>query len=203
MGLGVAWLERQVSRRAQSWLVVGLIVSLVVVPPLYTVAPDVLRSVGVDDKAFGIPQIGTGVRDGLRYYLNPNKRGDHEAEDFGRNVLANLPPNALILAEWYTDTDEYFVLRYYTAVESLRPDITIEGWPTVDPFQFDPALSSTLIDESISHRPIYLASLDPKFYFTAGSLQALCITPDYNLYRIYSMALRVDKNCLSISAESP
>jgi hypothetical protein len=199
MGLGVAWLERRISRKVRSWIVVGLIVSLVVMPPLYAVAPGLLRSVGMDDSAFGIPQIGTGVRDGLRYYLNPNKRGDHEAEDFGRNVLANLPPDALILAEWYTDTDEYFVLRYYTAVEELRPDITIEGWPTVDPFQFDLALSSTLIEQALTHRPVYLASLNSAFYSTATLSQHTCITPEHNLYRIHFTRPITETNCLTIS----
>lgn len=70
----------------------------------------------------GIPQIGTGVRDGLAYYINPNKHADFDAYNFGYATLEKLAPNSIVLAEWYTDTDEYFILRYFIKVKGLRRD---------------------------------------------------------------------------------
>jgi len=49
-------------------------------------------------------------------------RHDREAVDFGRAVMAQSPPNALI----HTATDAHtFALWYYRHAEGLRPDLTI------------------------------------------------------------------------------
>ncbi len=184
IGMGADYLLTRVWPQRRRLLTAVLAASILVMPLLYATAPTLLRAVGVDDAAFGVPQIGTGVRDGLAYYITPNKRGDTAAADFGRAVLDNLPSDALVLAEWYVDTDEYFVLRYFAVVEGLRPDLEMLGWPTVDPFSFDPALAVTAVETALPVRPVYLASLSEEFYAASELLARYCIVPEHSLYRV-------------------
>lgn len=185
IAMGIAQLERKLwpDRR---WIVGAVLaLPLLVTPLFYAAAPDLLRSVGVTEETFGVPQIGTGVRDGLEYYLNPNKNGDIGAYAFGVQTLGALPPDALVLAQWYTDTDEYFVLRYFSVVKGQRPDVTLIGWPTVDPFTFDLQLAREKIAAEGDRRPVYLASLSEEFYGASTLLDEYCIVPEHNLYRVY------------------
>jgi hypothetical protein len=153
-------------------------------PLLYGVAPAAMRAAGLDDASLGIPVIGTGIRDGLTYYINPNKRGDDLAYRFGVETLEHLPPDSLVLAEWYTDTDEYFVFRYFMVVEGRRPDVEVVGWPTDDPFHFDSATAVRLVDDSIGRRPVYLASLSESFYAASTLAARYCIVVEHQLYRL-------------------
>lgn len=197
IAMGVAQLELKAwpDRR---WVIdIILALSLLIIPLFYDAAPGTLRAAGVTEADFGIPQIGTGTRDGLKYYLNPNKFKDVAADAFGLQTLASLPPNSLVLAEWYTDTDEYFVLRYYVVVAGLRPDVEIAGWPTEDPFTFDPQLARDKIAAELPNRPIYLASLDEGFYAASEILANYCVVEEYNLYRIFPKDAPGQQSCLT------
>jgi hypothetical protein len=194
---GQAWLA---SRRRL--LFAALALPILLTPLFYSAAPDLLRAVGISEKEFGVPQIGTGVRDGLAYYVDPNKRGNVDALVFGYETLANLPPDAVVIAEWYTDTDEYFVLRHFAVVEQMRPDVTLLGWPTEDPFTFDPALVTSTVAAELPDRPVYLASLSGRFYAADSLLEATCIVPEHNLYRVYPLAKADGRDCLSQQAAS-
>lgn len=196
MALGADFLLVEVWPARQRLLAAVYTASVLIMPLLYSAAPDLLRAGGIDDAAFGVPQIGTGMRDGLAYYVIPSKRGDTAAADFGREVLDNLPPDALLLAEWYVDTDEYFVLRYFAVVEGLRADVEILGWPTEDPFSFDPALAVTAVDTAVTTRPVYLASLSEEFYAASDLLARYCIVPEHGLYRVLARADGVERPCL-------
>jgi hypothetical protein len=121
----------------------------------------------------------------LAYYINPNKRGDYGAYDFGSQVISDLAPNALVIAEWYTDTDEYFILRYFTKVDSVRSDITVVGWPTQDPFSFDSRLALETIQDSFPNHPVYLASLSDGFYGASQLIEMYCVVPENKMYRLY------------------
>ncbi len=57
------------------------VTAVAVVSPvaIYAVMPRALRAAGFDDAAVGIPPVGTGGRDGIEYFLNPNHRGDDSA----------------------------------------------------------------------------------------------------------------------------
>jgi hypothetical protein len=107
-----------------------------------------------------------------------------------------------VIAEWYTDTDEYFVLRYFNKVEGMRPDVTIFGWMTVAPASFDPQLVLDVIEDSISDRPVYLASLSEKFYVSSKLLEKYCIVPENNLYRLYPET-DYTRKCLGVEAITP
>lgn len=173
--------------------VLGLL--LLATPFFYTALPRLAQKYGVKDASIGIPEIGVGVRNGLAYYINPNKRGDDRAYKFGYETVSNLAPGSVVIAEWYTDTDEYFILRYFTRIEDLRPDVTVVGWPTHDPFSFDSRLVLYLIEESYPEHPVYLASLSERFYAASELVERYCIVAENHLYRLYPKGIN-RLNCL-------
>jgi hypothetical protein len=203
VAMGIARLAtKAVSGSQRKYLFAALSLPILLTPLLYSATGDLMRAGGVSEDAFGIPQIGTGVRDGLAYYVDPNKAGDVSALIFGYETLANLPPDSAVIAQWYTDTDEYFVLRYFQVVEAKRPDITLLGWPTEDPFVFDPGLVSEAINVNLASKPLYLASLSEQFYAAPDLLKNYCIVEEHTLYRVYPLAEAGDHACLTPSAVS-
>jgi len=185
MGIGSAHALNLLPGKWRLLLPVMLGILLLATPFFYNALPRLAERNGLNDATIGIPEIGVGVRDGLAYYINPNRRGDYRAYDFGVQTLANLAPGSVVIAEWYTDTDEYFILRYFTGVKKMRSDITVLGWPTQDPFSFDSRLALDVIEDSIPEHPIYLASLSDKFYASSKLIEIYCIVPENNLYRLY------------------
>lgn len=158
---------------------------MLITPTVYAGIPDWVATLGITDETLNIPQVGvTGVRSGIEYYINPNKRGDWAAYQFGEDTFLNLPPDALIISEWYTDLDEYLVFNYFSSIEGRRPDIEIFSWLTVDPFSFDAQIVVDTIESQISIRPVYLASLSEEFYNASYLIANYCIYPHLNLYRI-------------------
>lgn len=185
IGIGLNQLINKLDGRARFALTFILPLAIMLMPPFYRVLPNLAETFNMDDTYFGIPEVGTGVRNGFAYYIDPNKRGDNGAYDFGVQTLSNLPPNAVVITEWFTDTDEYFVLRHLTQVEGFRPDVTIHGWLTVAPASFDPQLVLDVIEDSFPEQPVYLASLSERFYSASELIDMYCIVPENNLYRVY------------------
>jgi len=173
--------------------ILGLL--LVATPFFYMALPRLAEQNGINDAFVGIPKIGTGVRDGLAYYINPYKRGNTSANDFGEQTISNLAPNSVIVAEWYTDTDEYFIFRYFTKINKLRSDVTVVGWANQDPFSFDSQLALDVIEDTSPNRPVYLASLSDKFYAASKLVETYCVVPENNLYRLYEKGEN-DLQCL-------
>jgi len=171
------------NRRALPSAFLGAV--LVATPFFYNAIPSLADRNGINDASMGIPQVGIGVRNGLAYYINPYKRGDYDAYEFGYNTITALEPNSIVIAEWYTDTDEYFVLRYFARVKGIRSDVSVLGWPTHDPFAFDPQLVLDEIEDSFPEHPIYLSSLSERFYSASKLIETYCILPENNLYRLY------------------
>ncbi len=198
IGLGTARIGAITPPLKRGLLVGGMCLSIAAMPPLYQALPGLLRQAGVGDATFGIPQIGTGYRDGLAFYINPNKRGDEAAYRFGRDTLAALPPNSVVIAEWYTDTDEYFVLRYFELVEHLRADVELVAWPLEDIERFDSSIALKRVADEIQTRPVYLASLDERFYAASALAREYCIVPESNLYRVYLRNRAHGGNCIEI-----
>jgi hypothetical protein len=202
MGIVLNHLFTFLQKKARFILTFILFLTIIFTPLFYMSLPTLAGKFGVDDASLDIPKVGVGVRNGLVYYIDPDKRGDYEAYDFGIQTISNLPPNAVVIAEWYTDTDEYFVLRYFNKVEGMRPDVTIFGWMTVAPASFDPQLVLDVIEDSISDRPVYLASLSEKFYVSSKLLEKYCIVPENNLYRLYPET-DYTRKCLGVEAITP
>lgn len=185
MGIGLKYALSLLPKNRRV-LISGIIgILLVATPFLYTILPRIADRYGLNDATVGIPKIGTGVRDGLAYYINPNKREDTGAYDFGIETISNLPPNSVVIAEWYTDTDEYFILRYFAKIKKIRSDVTVVGWENQDPFNFDSQQALEVVRYTLSDYPVYLASLSDKFYAASKLIEMYCILPENNLYRIH------------------
>ena len=194
MGIGSDYALNLLPRKSR-FLFFGILgVLLVATPFFYMALPHFAERNGINDDLIGIPKIGTDVRDGLAYYMNPYKRGDTSAYDFGEKTISDLPPNSVVLAEWYTDTDEYFIFRYFTKIEKLRSDVTVVGWANQDPFDFDSQLALDVIEDSFPGHPIYLASLSDKFYAASKLVETYCIVPENYLYHLYPQSN--DLQCL-------
>lgn len=185
MGIGLDSALRLIPEKTRFLLPTTLGLMLLTTPFFYVALPGLAERIGVNDASLKIPKIGVGVRDGLAYYMNPNQRGDYRAYDFGNQTISNLAPDSMVIAEWYTDTDEYFILRYFTKVKGVRSDVTVVGWPSQDPFSFDPQLALHLIEESFPVHPVYLASLSDRFYAASKLVEKYCVVPENNLYRLY------------------
>jgi hypothetical protein len=202
MGNGLNYLFTVLQKNARFILTIILFLTIIFTPLFYMSLPTLAGKFGVDDASLDIPNVGIGIRNGLAYYINPYKRGDYEAYDFGIQTISNLPPHAVVIAEWYTDTDEYFVLRYFNKVEGMRPDVTIFGWMTIAPASFDSQIVLDVIEDSISDRPVYLASLSEKFYASSELVGKYCIVPEHNLYRLYPET-HYTRKCLGVEAITP
>jgi hypothetical protein len=185
MGLGSDYASKLLPEKTRFLFPVILALLLIATPFFYISLPKVAEKNGIDDQLIGIPRIGTGVRNGLAYYINPYKRGDTSAYDFGNETISNLAPNSIVIAEWYTDTDEYFIFRYFTKIKKLRSDVTVTGWANQDPFYFNSQLTLDVIEESFPERPVYLASLSDRFYAASKLVNTYCVVPENNLYRLY------------------
>jgi hypothetical protein len=188
MGFGMNYLLNILDEKPRFALNSILFLAIVLTPPFYHTLPSLADKLGVDDTSLDIPKVGVGVRNGLAYYIDPNKRGDYAAYDFGMQTLNSLPPGAIVIAEWYTDTDEYFILRYFTKVQGLRSDLTILGWMTTAPASFDSKLVLDVVENGFPKHPIYLASLSERFYASSVLIERYCIVPENNLYRVYPKA---------------
>jgi hypothetical protein len=195
MGIGADYAFRLVPAKWRLLVSGALGLLLLATPFFYTTLPSLAEKNGLSDASIRIPEIGVGVRNGLAYYINPNKRGDYGAYEFGNQTISKLAPNSIVIAEWYTDTDEYFIMRYYTKVKKVRSDVTVLGWPTQDPFSFDSQLVLDRIEGSFPEHPIYLASLSDRFYSASKLIEIYCIVPENNLYRLYQKENK-DLQCL-------
>jgi hypothetical protein len=185
MALGAALLMEKLAGALRKWLPVGLALLVIAMPPLYEAVPDWFQASGITDEAFGIPVVGVGVRDGLDFYLNPNRHGDNTAYQFGIETMDALPPDAVVITQWYTDTDEYFVLRYLATVEGLRPDVEIDGWPREELIDFDSNIAVARVESALAEgRAVYLASLSERYYQASTLAARYCVTPQDNLYRV-------------------
>lgn len=185
MGLGASHLLSILSEQKRK-ITVGVLSALLFATPFfYTALPRLTASANVDDATIGIPQIGTGLRNGLAYYIDPFKRGDTSPYDFGYETTMGFEPNSIVIAQWYTDTDEYFILRYFTKINPIRSDVKVFGWHDIAPASFDPQLVTDLIDLSLPESPVYIASLSERFYNASKLVEAYCIIPENNVYRVY------------------
>jgi len=185
MGIGSVYAFKLIPEKRRLLLPIILGLLLFATPFFYINLPNLAEKIGLNDASIGIPKIGVGVRDGLAYYMNPDQRGDYRAYDFGNQTISDLAPNSIVIAEWYTDTDEYFILRYFTKIKKVRSDVIVLGWPTQDPFSFNSQLVLDVIEDSFPDHPIYLASLSERFYSASKLIKMYCIVPENNLYRLY------------------
>jgi transmembrane protein TMEM260 (protein O-mannosyltransferase) len=150
---------------------------------LYSITPKALKWYGITETDFGVFPIGIGVRDTARYFLNPNKRGDHSAEEFGRTTMEMLAPQALVLTPKTSEQEVYLVLRYFQRVQRMRPDVRIDMMLFTP---IDDMLQAVFmeIQSQIPCRPIYITSLNPSSFPLGELEQSFKIIPEANLFRV-------------------
>lgn len=185
-GMGIAHLLSTIRTPLRRGIVAALAALVLLMPLFYHYLPGLLRQACFSEETFGIPIVGSTRQDGLAYYVDPSKRGSREAYLFGRQTMSDLPPGAVVIAPSAIDADVFFVLRYFSEVEGLRPDVNIIGWPLSNPYAMDKQAVAARIElELIHHRSVYLASLNSRF-IDAEKLEAhYCIVPQAYLYRVY------------------
>lgn len=169
-------------RRAMSH---GALAGLVVATPvaIYSITPPTLHALGITDATLDIWPIGTGARDALSVFLDPNERGDDSAARFGRSTLEGLAPDAWVFTPNNVDGEAYLVLRYFQLVERLRPDVHFELMLFRSP-EVIPHDILALARAHVACRPVYLASLNPEAYPIARLQAEFEISPQVNLFRL-------------------
>jgi len=125
---------------------------------LYKLTPVIIERMGI--RLFQTRDI-PGRNNDL-YFLWPSQRNYFGAENYGRESLRVVEPNAIILADYTPIT----VLRYLQSVEQIRPDVKLIFIESIDVFKF--------IDSKIKEFPIYLADKEPYY-------QILKISEKYNI----------------------
>ena len=156
---------------------------LVVPIVVYALTPSLLRAVNITDQKAGIYPIGAGARDGLSVFLNPNRRDDNSAAQFGLTTLEQLAPNALVFAPNNVDGEAYLTLRYYQLVEHLRSDVRLELMLFHDPSTMQEDILS-LVHQQIACHPVYLLSLNPAIYSLVQLQADFEITKEANIFRL-------------------
>ncbi len=182
--LQLRWRASETDPRTQIYSRALVTAGIVLLPILsYAMTPPALARAGITEADFGVSPIGTGVRDTARYFLNPDKRGDDSAAEFGRTTLSELAPHALVLTPRTSEQDAYVVLRYVQRVEGLRPDVRLDLL-LFTPIDNMPQAVLAEIRSQIPCRPVYVTSLNPKS-FPVNELEAsFDILPEANLFRL-------------------
>lgn len=149
-------------------------------PAVYAATPRLLRAWGIAAPDLGIPTVT--ARDGLRYFLNPAKRGDDSALRFAVATLGAVAPNAVILAA-EPNLEVGIALRYWQHAAGARPDVY------VDPIALVPR--ATLAQEFLTRvralspcRPVYLADLPADSAVQAELRTGFDVVAEANLHRV-------------------
>lgn len=86
--------------------------------PVYAAMPAVFRRLPFAP----VPVRTIPYRDNLRFFLDPPMNAETGARRYGEEVMAALPPNAAVLADW----TPFQVLRYLQDVEGVRRDVVLQ-----------------------------------------------------------------------------
>ena len=128
---------------AGAWLAAGVVALPVA---LYLALPMGLNALKLNP--LGLRDLP--YRNGNLFHLLPAKVGYDGGRQFGQQVLAELPPAALVLADATIRQN----LLYFQGVEGLRPDVEVveiyAGQGRQAPF----------IEEQIGRRPVFLGAID-------------------------------------------
>ncbi|MER3457882.1 MAG: hypothetical protein C4309_03915 [Chloroflexota bacterium] len=133
----------------------------------YAIAPQVARPY--------LAQLGQRElpgRDTATYLFSPWKHNETGARRLGEAILARLPADAAIFADWSL----YGILRYLQEVEGQRPDVQLSLLPFKGQ-QLEP------IRAAAASRPVYIP--DVNRYYDMESLSAYFdIVPEGPIYHL-------------------
>lgn len=118
---------------------------------------DAIRERASGDYPILIPHIPG--RDDLAYYTNPDKRDINAAEHY-RAVLVAMPPDALLLDDWYHG---YAIMAdYFQGTLGIRSDVEIvrwfERWGGTPKERDD--IAARVLAEARRGRPVFLATAE-------------------------------------------
>jgi hypothetical protein len=140
------------------------ILAAVIVLPLgvYEIVPAAAKKFGIDlVHASPLP-----YRDEQRYFLRPNKRGEHGARQYATEALQTVGPGAAIFADFTPGA----VLRYLQVVDNVRPDVLLlSGLPGAD------RVPVHWVFDGDRRRSTFLAADRPDYYDLRG------LTGEYDL----------------------
>ena len=154
--IGLGWDTLTQSRRhlAAPRVQIGLLVSVVALPPLVYLALATTFA-SLDLNPLQIRELPG--REPNRFFLWPGKEGYFGAHDYGTELLAGLPPQSTLIAD-YTP---YQTLLYLQTVERQRPDVTL--------VPIGPASDLAGVLQGLpSVAPVFLADSDPRYYGWEG-----------------------------------
>lgn len=169
-----AGLEEVFKKNRKVFIAFSLI--LILFPPLlYTVTPMVLDRFRIS--LFRARELT--YRDNNRFFLTPDKSREWGAYRYGTEVLAGLPEESAILA----DFAPYEVLDYFQTVEKKRPDVIL--W-TVDRYHRPERKEEFLrhVASQIDERPLFLADNEPNYYFLKDLQKTYHLVPWGIVYRL-------------------
>lgn len=112
-------------------------------------------------------------RDSIAFLFTPSKAGDVGARIYGEQVLAQLPLNAVLFADW----TPYTVLWYLHSVEGVRPDVSVNDLPERE------SLVATIVRFHGTGRPLYIADTS-RYYYTDKLETIFNISPEGAVYRL-------------------
>jgi hypothetical protein len=151
------WIANRGFDSRQRLAAAAVLVAIAVAPPLiYAAMPSVSKRAGVNL----VPARDLAYRDNVRFFLNPNKRGEDGAKRFAENAFAVAAPGAVIFA----DHTPYAVLRYMQITQGQRPDVLV---PSLGGAQ---VRVRWMYQEDGHRRPIYLASKPLPGYYDLTAL---------------------------------
>ncbi len=173
--VGVAVLV-EVSRRLRIIAVAACIVSVCLMPVIYSSAPTCARVSGMDvQRKRRLP-----YRDELRYWFVPWKHNERSAEKFVRAALDDVEPDAVIVAA----STPYHALIAAQRIYRLREDVILldlgghESWPI--PNADENVEAFFLV---VGNRPLYVVSNVPG-YCPKSLLPYVDAKPTGVLYRV-------------------
>jgi len=147
---GIDRLLEWAGARARAAAVAAAAVLAIAAPPFVYHAAPRLAGAGLL-KSFPSPRALPG-RDSVRYFLDPNKRGETGARAFCHAALEPLPPRAVVLADYTLEEP----LNYTQIAEGLRPDVEVYYALPRDQLR-------VALDLSSRGRPVYLAAIDAPY----------------------------------------
>lgn len=160
IGVGVHALQARFSQRPTPFrIAIAAAVMLTIL--LYRLTPPIL-----DQSNLTLLSVRTlPYRDNNRFFFYPPKNGYEGASRFGEEVLATLPPDAALLADWLP----YQTLTYFQEVQGVRPDVLVMDTAVISD---QPAW----LRQQTRTRPVFIAD-NERYYDLAGIAEAFEIVP--------------------------
>jgi len=137
---------------------------------VYAIAPSIARPLAANLPGFR----ELGGRDNLTYALSPWKHNETGARSFAEGILAALPPNSTLFADYSIWT----VVNYLQVVEGARPDVKLHKLPGTRTYQQLPFILERAHTDSL-----YIADVN-RYYDLADIQTRFDVVPAGLIYEL-------------------